>query len=84
MKTSSNQAVFEESKEIFQDAIKKAKYNYELKWDSDVRNVTKNRRRNAIWFNIPWSNTIKTPIGKEVLKLVDKWFVANPDLCLIA
>ena len=25
-------------------------------------------------------HTIKTPIGKEVLKLVDKWFVTNPDL----
>lgn len=80
-KTSSSSQVFNESKQTFQNALQKAKYNHILEWRSPENNTSNRiRRRKAIWYNIPWSNTVKSKIGKEFLTLIDKWFVSNPFL----
>ena len=78
IKTSSNPRSFNESRDIYQKALEKANHKHELKWNQN--NLQRNRRRNPVWLNPPWSNTIKTNIGREFLRLVDKWFVSNPNL----
>ena len=35
---------------------------------------TRQRRRSILWFNPPWSDTVKTNIGSSFLRLVDKHF----------
>ena len=41
--------------------------------------MNKNRKRNATWFNPPYSLSVRTNVGKEFLKLVDNSFPpSNP------
>ena len=42
-----------------------------------TQNSRKNRQRNIIWFNPPYSMNIQTNIGREFLNLVDKHFPKN-------
>ena len=42
-----------------------------------TQNSCKNRQRNIIWFNPPYSMNIQTNIGREFLNLVDKHFPKN-------
>ena len=43
----------------------------------------KNRKRKVIWFNPPFSKNLKTNIGKEFLKLIDKNFPKDNPLSKI-
>jgi hypothetical protein len=73
---SSNENVFNSSKSIYEDALKKSGFqNFELKFDPEKKKAKKrNRTRNIIWFNPPYSKNVTTNIGKVFLKLVDKHF----------
>ena len=53
---SSNENVFNSSKRIFEDALKKSGFeNFELKFDPEKKITKKrNRTRNVIWFNPPY------------------------------
>ena len=42
-----------------------------------AQNSRKNRERNIIWFNPPYSMNIQTNIGREFLNLVDEHFPKN-------
>ena len=42
-----------------------------------TQNSRKNRQRNIIWFNPPYSLNIQTNMGREFLNLVDKHFPKN-------
>ena len=42
-----------------------------------AQNSRKNRQRNVIWFNPPYSMNVQTNIGREFLKLVIKHFPKN-------
>ena len=37
-------------------------------------NKTRNRKRNILWYNPPYNSSVKTNIGREFLKLVDRCF----------
>ena len=68
---------------MYQEALIKAGYEYELKWDEN-RNTNKRskrtRKKQTCYYNPPFSLSIKTKIGKEFLNLVRKWFCNNPSL----
>ena len=60
---SSNETIFDESKEIYQKALEKSGYWQNLKYHSsneNVNNTKRNRTRNIIWFNPSFSGNIKT------------------------
>ena len=42
-----------------------------------IQNSRKNRQRNIIWFNPPYSMNVQTNIGREFLNLVSKHFPKN-------
>ena len=68
---------FDYVKPNYQDALKKSHYDHELKHcDSKDRQAKKGkkRRRKIIYFQPPFSLTVKTPIGKSFLKLIKKHF----------
>ena len=71
---SSNENIFNSSKRVYEDALKKSGFkNFELKFEKKIAKK-RNRNRNIIWFNPPYSKNVSTNIGKIFLKLVDKHF----------
>ena len=61
----------------FNTAMKTSGYHIELAYDdhaTDTRAGKRNRKRNIVWFNPPFSESVKNNISKEFLKLLDKNF----------
>ena len=74
---------FECIKENYQEALEYSKYNYELKYDDEIKNKTKtkrNRKRKIIYFQPPFSLSVKTKIGSRFLGLVKKHFTPKHPL----
>ena len=74
---SSNEDVFNVEKGVYQEALKEAGYEYELKYHERVlHEPPKNRKRTrkVIWFNPPYSVNCKIDIGRKYLDLVRKCF----------
>ena len=67
---SSNQQVFEQEAQIYNEGLKVAGYKEKIKFIPPVPNQRKGnrRKRNVIWFNPPFSLNVKTNIGKEFLQ----------------
>ena len=42
--------------------------------------VAVEEKKSYYWYNPPYSQIIKTNVGKECILLVTKWFMANPSL----
>ena len=73
-----NSEEFEKAKPAFQDALLKSDLTTNLSYrpTKQQRNPMKGRSRN-VWFNPPFRQHVRTNIGKEFLRLVDKHF-GNP------
>ena len=81
---SSSEAIFEESKHEYVQALKDAGYsenesnltyqNHNADPDADNRRMRRKRNRHIIWFTPPWSNQVSTNIGKQFLKIIDESF----------
>ena len=41
---------------------------------ADTHAGKRNRQRHVVWFNLPFSESVKNNITEELLKLVDKHF----------
>ena len=74
---SSSEAVFNESKEYYQEALKKSGHKHVLKYNPPQPTARRQRTRKVIWFNPPYSKTVKTSIGKKFLNLLDTHFPRN-------
>ena len=48
-----------------------------MSYNSNTQNARRNRSRKVIWFNPPYSQNVKTNIGKLFVKLVRKHFPKN-------
>ena len=75
---SCNSKEFEKAKPAFQDAMRKCGHTTNLSYKPTQQqcNPKKGRSRN-VWFNLPFSQHVRTNIGKEFLILIDKHF-GNP------
>ena len=75
---SSSKEIFNESKKEYEEALKQSGYkNFELKYNPEKqipKKNNKNRKRNIIWFNPPFSKNVTTNIGKQFLGLIKKHF----------
>ena len=76
---SSSKELFDKHKKEYQNALDSSGYKHKLSYnkekvDSKPRNKNKNRKRKIIWFNPPYHKNLKTNLGKEFLKLIDKNF----------
>ena len=74
---SSNEEMFKSVAPIYQEALRKSGYTYKLHFNPQVtHNLAKkrNRRKDVLWFNPPFSTNIKTKIGAKFLKLIDTHF----------
>ena len=73
---SCNEDEFLKAKPTYQSALQNSDYNYEMQYKT-YQPSNRKRKRKVTYFNPPYSANVKTNIGKEFLKLVQKHF--NPD-----
>ena len=76
---SSSEEIFNDSVTPYQDALDKSGYKHKLKYQANINtaNNKKQRKRNIIWFNPPYSKNVKTNIGKIFLNLIKKHFPSH-------
>ena len=79
--TSSNELIFKNAPLPYEEALKKSGYKCKLNYQPQVA-MTKNtkRKRNIIWFNPPFSQSMETKIGNRLLALVDLHIPVNHKL----
>ena len=72
-KHSSNEKIFKESTQVYQEALKKSGYNHQLTYQESIKDKngeTKSRNRKKIWFNPPYSENVSAKVGNQFLKLI--------------
>ena len=81
---SSSKELFNKAKPHYKSALKQSGHDEILMYTECKKPVThttqnsrKNRQRNIIWFNLPYSMNVQTNIGREFLNLVSKHFPKN-------
>ena len=72
----SSKDIFQESAIYYEKCLKsRTKLQYQqLKENNQSK---KKRKRNIIWFNPPYSKSVKTNIGRILIKLISKYFPPN-------
>ena len=79
---SSSEEIFKTVAPLYQEALRNAGYNYELKYEAIINLPKKNKRsrkKRILWFNPPFSSDVKTNVGANFLKLIEKHFPkSNP------
>ena len=78
-KLSSNKNIFDESTKYYQENLTKCEYEHTITYQPNKieHQAKRNRQRNIIWFNPPFSKTVTNNIGKYSLNLVEKHFPTN-------
>ena len=71
---SSDEETFNKAKPVYEEALRKSGYSEDLKFNMERKPLKKNRRRNIIWFNPPYSSSVKTNIGRKFIDLVSTHF----------
>ena len=73
---SSDEDAFNEAAPLYQEALRKSGYAYNLKFNpAPQRPSNQNRRqRKIIWFNPPFNKNVQTNIGRAFINLIDKCF----------
>ena len=78
---SSNEKIFNETKDEYIEALKKSGYKSpQLKFNKPQKAKPRKRRRNIIWFNPPFNKNVSSNIAKQFLHLIDKHFSKNKKL----
>ena len=68
---------FNKASQVYNDALKTSGYRESLQYvrnDNRADHRRRNRPRNIIWFNPPYSENVQTNIARSFLHLVDKHF----------
>ena len=72
--SSSTKAEFDKVKKEYQNSLKNSGFVKKLQYKPNVPNPNKHRRKRKImWYNPPWSDNMKTNLGKKFLELVDDY-----------
>ena len=78
--TSSSKDIFETFLKLYQDALKDSGFSNGLGYVENNNNTNNNkqkRKRKIIWFNPPFSKSVKNNTGKIFLQLLLKHFAKN-------
>ena len=85
-KISSNETVFKEATQDYQEALHKSGHRHTLVYSasqeppkSKNKNARK-RKRKETWFNPPWNSAVKTNVGKKFLRILDTSFPQDSPL----
>ena len=70
-----DEEIFKKASPAYIDALKSSGYTEGITYlDKQPTKKKRNRQRNVIWFNPPFSNNVTTNIGATFLKLINKHF----------
>ena len=73
-----NKEEFDKDKSVYKSALKDSGHFSAMSYNnSNTQNARRKRNRNVTWSNPPYSQTVKTNIGKLFTKLVRKHFPMN-------
>ena len=77
--TSSNEQIFKESIPIYEKPLKKNGFHEKLEYvreevDKHCKEEKKRQKQKIIWLNPSFSNSVKSNVGKQFLKLVRQHF----------
>ena len=78
---SANKTVFDEAAPAFQEALQRSGYNHQLIYEPPQTKSTKKncRKKPVTWFNPPYSANVRSNVGQEFLRLLDRAFPpSNP------
>jgi hypothetical protein len=70
----------------YQQALQNSGYKHQLKYKHPLNHTTtqtRNRRRNIIWYNPPFTKNISTNIAQTFLNIIDDEFPAGHPLHII-
>ena len=68
----------------YQQALDNTGYKHKLVYEKPSEQTSKKcRKRNVIWYNPPYSKSVKGNIGKKFLRIVDECFPKSPPLSKI-
>ena len=71
---SCNQEEFNKVKPLYEEALSESNYKASLEFEKPQYNTKRNRLRKVMWFDSPFSQNVKTNIGKIFLKLAKQHF----------
>ena len=77
---SSNKSAFDSVTDTYETALHRSNYNVKLEYSpetSTTNSQKRKRRRNIIWFNPPFSKSVRSNIARDFLRLVDKPTLQN-------
>ena len=80
LELSSIEEAFNNAKPPYQEALKNSGYEHELKYEKATQENTahkpekRNRQRNIMWYNPPFSPNVQTNVGKSFLRTVKRSF----------
>ena len=77
---SADQSTFNSAAPPYQNALKHSNYDVTLQYstgNNSTSSPSRRRRRNIIWFNPPFSKTVRTIVAQTFLQLIDKHFPAS-------
>ena len=84
--TSSDELAFQQAAPVYNSALLASGYSEPIEFLCDRKEgrpstpKKKQRARKVIWFNPPYSKNVRTPIGKQFLRLISKHFPAGSTL----
>ena len=77
----SDKQTFEDAAPAYQNALGHSNFRHKLEYTPhETKRPCRNRQRNVIWFNPPFSKNVKTNIARSFLHLVDTHFPAGHKL----
>ena len=75
---SSSKEIFNRAKPDYEKALRNSGHKATLSYNQEQKtNKRKRKRRDLIFFNPPFNREVKTDIGRQFLKLIDKNFPSN-------
>ena len=80
---SSSEEIFNQVAPTYNTGLKNAGFDEEIEYierDNQAGNRKRVRKRKVIFFNPPWSDQLRTNIGKKFLEIVDRCFPADSDI----
>ena len=82
---SSSRKIFDESKIIYEEALRKSGHNYKMQYEvkksnNDQKVKAKNRKRKIMWYNPPFCKLSNINIGRTFIYLIRKHFTAEHPL----
>ena len=79
---SSNKETFDKAKPLYDKALRRSGFDDSLHYckKNTTTPTKRNRKRNIIWFNPPYSKNVQTNVAKTFLKLIKKQFPPNHNL----